>query len=111
MIEYLKLHDKQYELDEKGFLIKTSDWDVKLRDWFAEKEKIQLTEDHYEMIAYLREYFDKYRLHPVPRVLTEAMSERLDQEKATNDYFHVLFPNSFNQAYRIAGLPSRRICC
>jgi TusE/DsrC/DsvC family sulfur relay protein len=111
MIDFLKLHGKRYELDDKGFLVKMSDWDVQLRDWFAEKEKIQLTEDHYEMIAYLREYFGKYRLHPVPRIIIEAMTERLGQEKASNEYFHLLFPGSFNQAYMIAGLPLRRSCC
>jgi len=109
--EYLNLYGKRYPLDDKGHLAKMSEWDAPLRDWFAEKEKIQLTEDHHEVIAYLREYFGKYRLHPVPRIVIEAVAERLGQEKGTTAYFHVLFPGSFKQAFMIAGLPVRRNCC
>lgn len=108
---FFELNGKQYEINNKGFLIDISSWDEQLRDRFAEEEKITLTNDHYIVIDFLRSYFEENNEHPVVRIIIAAMVEKLGQEKGTIKYFHVLFPAGIHQTYRIAGLPMKQSCC
>ncbi|MEM0468458.1 MAG: TusE/DsrC/DsvC family sulfur relay protein, partial [Pyrobaculum sp.] len=53
---------KTVVLDEDCFLQNTEDWDEKVAEWLArEVEGIsQLTEDHWKLIRYLREYWETF---------------------------------------------------
>ena len=53
---------KKVVLDEDCFLQNTEDWDEKIAEWMArELEGIQqLTDDHWKVIRYLREYWETY---------------------------------------------------
>jgi tRNA 2-thiouridine synthesizing protein E len=109
--EFLELNGKRYELNCKGFLVDMSSWDEQLRDRFAEQEKITLTDEHHMVIDFLRSYFEENNEHPVIRMITADMVEKLGREKGTPKYFHKLFPAGIHQAYLIAGLPMKQSCC
>jgi len=109
--KFIELSGKQYELNNKGFLVDTSCWDEQLRDRLAEEEKVTLTDDHLIVIDFLRCYFKENNEHPVIRIITADMVKKLGREKGTIKYFHVLFPVGIHQAYRIAGLPMKHSCC
>jgi tRNA 2-thiouridine synthesizing protein E len=107
----MEINGTQYQLDGNGYLIDMTKWDSQLRDWLADREKIVLTEEHLQVIEFLRRYFQETGMHPVVRMITADMAESLGQEKATVKYFHVLFPAGLHQAFMIAGLPMKQSCC
>ena len=109
--EFIELNGKQYELNCKGFLVDISSWDTQLRDWLAEQEKIILSDDHHVVIDFLRRYFEENNEHPVVRMITAEMVEKLGREKGTVKYFHTLFSAGIHQAYKVAGLPMKHSCC
>ena len=111
MVDHVELNGVQYELDCKGYLVDFSKWDAQLRDWFAERERIELIDEHRETIEYIRKYYNDHGVHPGIRMITSAMAEMFDKEKGTVKYFHVLFPAGLHQADKIAGLPMRHSCC
>jgi tRNA 2-thiouridine synthesizing protein E len=108
---HVELNGKRYELNCKGFLVDMSAWDEQLRDWFAEQEKIELTDEHLKVIDFFRNYYGENNEHPVVRVVAADMVEKLGREKGTTKYFHQLFPSGIHQAYMIAGLPMKHSCC
>ena len=111
MADYVDLNGTKYELDCKGYLVDFAKWDVQLRDWFAEQEGVDLTDEHYEAIEYLRKYYNEHGVHPEIRMITSAMAQMFNKVKGTAMYFHVLFPAGLHQADKIAGLPLRHSCC
>lgn len=41
----------------------------------AKDEKIEMTPEHWEVVNFLREYYDEYQIAPAIRVLTKALEE------------------------------------
>ncbi len=111
MAEIIELHGKKYALDQNGYLTEMSQWDSQIMDWFADQANIAITDEHYKVMEYLREYYEIHKKHPGMRVLFAALPEIFGREKGTLTYFHELFPGGCNQAYKIAGLPVQHSCC
>jgi len=102
---------KQYEVDEEGYLLNLEDWNEDLADFMAKKEDMDLTEAHWEVINFLREYYDEYQIAPMIRVLTKAIGKKLGPEKGNNKYLYELFPEGpAKQACKYAGLPKPTGC-
>jgi sulfur relay (sulfurtransferase) DsrC/TusE family protein len=66
------INGKTYETDEEGYLVNLSDWDTDAAAHIAEEEKVPLTDNHWEVINFLREYYNEYQrqqqvpVRPVP---------------------------------------------
>jgi len=105
MADFIELDGTLYELDFKGHLQDFNIWSPRLMEWYAEQEKIELTDDHCMVIDYLRKYFEKNKALPVVRGVIEEMGEKIGRDKGTIQYFHTLFPTGIHQAHKIAGLP------
>jgi len=105
MKESIQLGDTIYSLDFRGYLKTFTLWTPELMEWFAQEEQVELSQDHMDIINYIREYFEKNKVHPVVRVVAAHMVVVIGEEKGTIQHFHSLFPKGIHQAYRIAGLP------
>ncbi len=102
---------KEIELDEEGFLTNLADWNKDVADYLANEEKVEMTESHWEVIDFLREYYDEYQIAPAVRVLTKAIGKKLGAEKGNNKYLYELFPyGPAKQACKIGGLPKPTGC-
>jgi len=100
-----------YEVDEEGYLANLNDWTPEIAVELAEDEKLPLTDDHWEIINMLREYYEEYQIAPAVRVLTKAVGKRLGKEKGNSKYLYELFPyGPGKQACKIAGLPKPTGC-
>ncbi len=97
--------------DEEGYLTDLSQWNPELALLIAEDEKVAMTDEHWEVVNFLREYYDEYQIAPAIRVLTKALKKKLGEEKSTNKYLYDLFPyGPAKQACKIAGLPKPTGC-
>ena len=97
--------------DEEGYLTDLSQWNPELALLIAEDEKVAMTDEHWEVVNFLREYYDEYQIAPAIRVLTKALKKKLGEEKSSNKYLYDLFPyGPAKQACKIAGLPKPTGC-
>ena len=77
----IEANGKTYETDEEGYLANLNDWNKDLAVEMAKIDKIDLSDDHWEIINFLREYYEEYQIAPAVRVLTKAVGKKLGKEK------------------------------
>lgn len=107
----LDVQGKQIETDEEGYLVNLSDWDENVAGEIAKVESIDMTESHWEVVNFLREYYDEFQIAPAVRVLTKAIGKKLGPDKGNSQYLYELFPyGPGKQACKIAGLPKPTGC-
>ena len=107
----IKVNGEVLETDEDGYIQVLSDWSHEVAEDMAARDDIVLTEDHWEIINFLREYYDKYQIAPAVRILTKGIAKKLGREKGNTKFLYQLFPlGPAKQACRYAGLPKPTGC-
>ena len=108
----LDVNGTSVEVDEEGYLVTLSDWTEEIAVALAHSDdEVVLSEDHWEVINFLREYYDEYQIAPAVRVLTKAIGKKLGKAKGNSKYLYELFPyGPAKQACKYAGLPKPTGC-
>ena len=107
----LEVDGRELETDAEGYLCRLEDWDEGVARAMARADGIELDENHWEVLRFLKEYYDEYQLAPPVRILTRAIAKRLGKEKGSSRYLYRLFPKGpARQACRYAGLPKPTNC-
>lgn len=107
----IEVNGKTIDTDEEGYLTNLADWNEDVAKVLAEQDELEITENHWEVITFLREYYDEYQIAPAVRVLTKAIGKKLGPEKGNSKYLYELFPyGPAKQACRFAGLPKPTGC-
>ena len=57
----LEVNGKSYEVDEEGYLADLNTWDVDVAEAMALVDGAPLDENHWEVINFLREYYEEYQ--------------------------------------------------
>lgn len=97
--------------DKNGYLIDSNQWDKSIAQTIARAEGITLTQDHWQVIDYLREFYQAYGVSPSIRPLVKYLATVLPAEKSGSIYLQILFPDGpAKQATKIAGLPKPARC-
>ena len=106
-----ELNGKSFESDEEGYLVDIGSWNEELANLIAKDEEIDMTEEHWEVVTFLRDYYNEYQIAPAVRVLIKAIKKKMGAEKGSNKYMYELFPyGPAKQACKIAGLPKPTGC-
>lgn len=106
-----ELNGRQYETDKHEYLANFDEWSPQLAEYIAELESIELTDAHWEVVHFVREFYQTYDTSPAMRVLVKAIGQSLGADKANSMYLYKLFPKGpAKQATRIAGLPKPAKC-
>ena len=93
-------------VDEYGYLVDSERWSTGVAEHLAREEGVEMTEAHWEIILFLREYYEEYRTGLSGNVLIKAISRKLGPEKGNKEYLYGLFQRSSGaQANKIAGIP------
>ena len=100
------------ETDENGYLVSLEDWNEGVAEKLAEDEEITMNGEHWEIINFLRDYYQEFQIAPAIKVLTKAIAKKNDIHKNEASVFlYELFPNGPGlQACKIAGLPKPTGC-
>jgi len=102
---------KSVKVYASGNLVNLEDWNEELAAVLAAKESIQLTEDHWVILNFLRKFYFQYGVAPMVKILIRQMSEELGSQVADKGAMYKLFPGGpARQGSRIAGLPSPQGC-
>ncbi len=99
------------EVDKEGFLRSYQDWQPHIAPELAASEEIELTDEHWEVIYLVREYYDRYHVSPTSRVLSKIVGEKLGQDKGRSIYLMSLFSaKAAKLVAKISGLPKPNNC-
>jgi tRNA 2-thiouridine synthesizing protein E len=97
--------------DKQGYLLEHMLWTKELALVMAKHDKFELTDEHWEVIDFVRQFYLTYNTSPAIRALTKAMKSEFGAEKANSRYLYKLFPEGpAKQATKYAGLPKPARC-
>ena len=107
----LDVEGTSYEIDEDGYLADWQQWNEGLAGAMAKEDGLELGEEHMEVIKFLRDYFEKYQIAPMIKILTKELKKKYGKEKGSTKYLYELYPaGPAKQACRYAGLPKPTGC-
>lgn len=94
-------------IDAEGYLVEPQDWNEALAKDFAQQEKIELNDDHWDVIHFMRSYYEEHQVIPDARFVIKHLAERLGN--ASRNRLFELFPYGYvKQACKIAGMKRPR---
>lgn len=94
-------------IDAEGYLIEPQDWNEDLAAEFARQENIQLSDEHWMVVNFMREYFEEHQVAPDARFVIKHLNQNL--EGALRNKLFELFPYGYvKQACKIAGMKRPR---
>lgn len=107
----LEFNGRQIETDAQGYLKNSNDWSKELAVALAEQEQVTLTDEHWMVIDFVRDFYQQFNASPAIRMLVKALTQRYGEEKGNSRYLYRLFPKGpAKQATKIAGLPKPVRC-
>ena len=101
----VELSGIQVDVDEDGFIQQPECWNEALAAALATIDDVpELTEDHWKVVNYLRDYYKQFGIAPMIRKLCKDTGFQLK-------YIYELFPSGpAKGACKIAGLPKPTGC-
>jgi len=98
-------------ITDQGFLMDMAQWDEAVAVYLAECEGIVLSDAHWEILRFIRDFYQQYKYLPNARVFAKAIKHKLGEDKANSRYLLQLFPQGpLKYACKIAGLPKPPSC-
>ncbi|HSG89641.1 MAG TPA: TusE/DsrC/DsvC family sulfur relay protein [Pseudomonadales bacterium] len=98
-------------LDADGYLLDLADWSDAVAQGLAAAEGVTLGSEHWQVIAVLRDFHDRYQLSPDNRAMVKAVSAALGKDRGRSIALMKLFGGSpAKTGARIAGLPKPTNC-
>lgn len=105
------LNNSSIETDQHGYLTDHTLWSEELALLLAKQDDVELTDEHWEIVKFVREFYLTYSTSPAIRALTKALKVKFGEEKASSRYLFRLFPDGpAKQATKYAGLPKPARC-
>src|SRR4030042_3251605 len=83
---------KKVELDEDGFLTDWKAWEEGMATEMAKKDNIELSENHWGIIKFLRDYFIKFEIAPMIKILVKELGKAFGPEMGNTKHLYQLFP-------------------
>src|ERR1700722_6964939 len=97
--------------NQDGYLCNYTEWSQDIATLIAAEEDLPLSDEHWEIILFLRQFYSKYEMIPPMRIVVKTIAKELGAKKGDSSYLQRLFPKGFlKQACKIAGLPKPRHC-
>ena len=96
----ITISHKKITLDEDGFLSDPNDWSPQVAEYFSAADGVLLTEAHWQVINFARDYYKAFGIGPMPKVIVKKLNRQLGLDKYSIKMLYSLFPDT----------PARRIC-
>ena len=96
--------------DNEGYVVNPDDWNRDLAREMAAEESLELTQDYWPILDFMREYWLENRVAPdVRHVLGYLVSEQGYDKRSAKQHLFALFPYGYvKQACKIAGMQRPR---
>ena len=102
----IEVNGKTIETTENGYLVNLEDWNEDVGKVLAEGEGIEMTQEHWDVVQYLRdEHFNNAGNEPNERTILKDMGNKWGKKVSSKDMY-LMFPlMPSKQGRKIAGLP------
>ncbi len=102
----LMVEGQPVTVDSEGYLLDLGAWSEAFARALAHREGLVLTDEHWEVIRFLRAYWQEHGVQPQVRVMIRHFTALWGPERGSNHYLHELFPigGPQKQGNRLAGL-------
>lgn len=105
----IQLSDRIIDTDEEGYLVDPGAWTPELAEWFAEEEGINLDDEHWLVLGFMRGYYEARHTAPDARHVIRFLARDPRRGGEVGDPLFELFPYGYvQQACRIAGMTRPR---
>ncbi|MHB1091745.1 TusE/DsrC/DsvC family sulfur relay protein [Thiobacillus sp.] len=94
-------------LCEDGYLIEPGEWNEAVAEQLARAEAVKLTDDHWEVIRFMRSFYEEHQIAPDARYVIKHLSSRLGAD-ARNSLYRLFAYGYVQQACKIAGMKRPR---
>lgn len=95
--------------DDEGYLIDPDTWDGLVAEQLAAEEGIELSDEHWEVLGFMRRYYDEHRVAADARFVIKFMAEEMSLGRKARNHLFKLFPYGYvQQACKIAGMKRPR---
>jgi tRNA 2-thiouridine synthesizing protein E len=105
-IRKLRVNGHEVETDSEGYLVNLGDWSEGFVRAQAEREGLVLTDEIWEVIRYLRDFYEKHQIQANVREIIKHFRSVWGPEHGGNRHLHAIFPRGGpqKQGNRLAGL-------
>ena len=102
----LDVEGRAVKVDAEGYLLDLNDWSEAFARALARQEGLVLTDEHWQVIRFLREHWQAHGVQAQVRVMIRHFAQAWGPERGNNHYLHELFPvgGPQKQGNRLAGL-------
>ncbi|MCB1440969.1 MAG: TusE/DsrC/DsvC family sulfur relay protein [Nitratireductor sp.] len=96
--------------DGHGYLVDPEDWDEAVAQHFALEEGVELTAEHWDILAFMRAFLAEHGVAPDARFVFRFLAAKHGESQSeANRRFFSLFPYGYvKQACKIAGMRQPR---
>jgi TusE/DsrC/DsvC family sulfur relay protein len=99
-----------FQRDVEGYIVDPESWDRDIARELAAEERLELTEDYWQILEFMRAYWQEHRVAPdVRHVVDYLVIEHGYDKKAAKKHLFDLFPYGYvKQACKVAGMQRPR---
>lgn len=97
-------------VDAQGYLLDWEQWDEAFAQATASAEQIELGDDHWTVLRFLRGFYTDYGISPPMRVLVKSIAPLLGGTASSRRLYQLFPQGPARQACKIAGLPKPESC-
>ncbi len=101
----IQVDQKTVTTCEEGYLIDPEAWEPAVARALAHTEGIELSELHWKVLQFMRDYFNEHQIAPDARFVIKHLAEDLGLGREARSELFRLFPYGYvQQACKIAGM-------
>ncbi len=91
--------------DEEGYLVDPGDWTEAVAEALAEREGVRLTEPHWQVLRFMREFHDEHQVAADTRFVIRFLADECGLGAQARARLFEMFPYGYvRQACKIAGM-------
>ncbi len=107
----ININGREIETDAEGYLANLEDWSEEVAEYLSKQDDLELTDRHWQLVNWIRNYYQEYGTAPNLRVMTKNIGGDLGDEWSDKKFLFDLFPyGPAKQAARYAGMPKPTGC-
>ena len=93
--------------DAEGYLVEPADWNEEIAKVLAAEEDIKLNDDHWDVIRFMRDYYEEHQVAADARFVIKHLEERIGKD-ARKKLFEMFPYGHVKQTCKIAGMKRPR---
>lgn len=107
---YVEVDGKLIATDQEGYIIDMDEWSEAYAGAIAAREGLELSEEHWDVIWFIREHYHEHHVQPQVRMMIKHFEKKWGPERGNNRYLHDIFPmgGPQKQGNRLAGIHRTR---